>query len=55
VSIRIEAATLMFFDPDTRQLLRNRANPLTYDQARRLRGPRPAGSPPRPSVERVAA
>jgi transposase InsO family protein len=38
ISIRIEAATLMFFDPDTRELLRTRPNPLTYDQARKLRG-----------------
>jgi hypothetical protein len=43
----------MFFDPDTRELLRTRPNPLTYDQARILRGARPAGPPPRPSVEPV--
>jgi transposase InsO family protein len=55
VTIRIEDTTLMFFDPDTRELLRTRPNPLTYDQARRLRGSRPAGSPPRPSVEPVTA
>jgi transposase InsO family protein len=55
VTIRIEATTLMFFDPDTRELLRTRPNPLTYDQARRLRGSHPAGSPPRPSVEPVTA
>ncbi|MCU1625526.1 MAG: transposase [Pseudonocardia sp.] len=42
VSIRIEDATLMFFDPDTRELLRTRPNPLTYDQ-----GPQAARSPPR--------
>jgi hypothetical protein len=53
ISIRIQDATLMFFDPDTRQLLRTRPNPLTYDQARKLRGARPAGPPPRPSVEPV--
>lgn len=53
VSVRIEAATLMFFDPDTRELLRTRPNPLSYDQARKLRGARPAGPPPRPSVEPV--
>ncbi|MFI6504399.1 IS481 family transposase [Nonomuraea typhae] len=46
VGIRIEGGTLMFFDPDTRQLLRSRPNPLTYDQARKLRGARPAGPPP---------
>jgi len=53
VSIRIQDATLMFFDPDTRELLRTRPNPLTYDQARKLRGARPAGPPPRPSVQPV--
>ncbi|MDQ4092150.1 MAG: IS481 family transposase [Actinomycetota bacterium] len=53
VSVRIEDATLMFFDPDTRELLRTRANPLSYHQARILRGARPAGPPPRPSVEPV--
>jgi transposase InsO family protein len=55
VSIRIDDTTLMFFDPDTRELLRTRPNPLTYDQARRLRGARPAGPPPRPTVEPVTA
>lgn len=46
VSIRIDGATLHFFDPNTRQLLRTRPNPLSDDQARRLRGTRPAGPPP---------
>jgi transposase InsO family protein len=53
VSIRIEETTLMFFDPDTRMLLRTRPSPLTWDQARLLRGARPAGPPPRPSAEPV--
>jgi len=53
VSIRIDDATLMFFDPDTRELLRTRPNPLNWDQARTLRGARPAGPPPRPPVEPV--
>jgi transposase InsO family protein len=53
VSIRIEETTLMMFDPDTRVLLRTRPSPLTWDQARRLRGARPAGPPPRPSSEPV--
>src|SRR5690242_12020977 len=53
VSIRIEQATLMFFDPATRVLLRTRPSPLTWDQARLLRGARPAGPPPRPSAEPV--
>jgi hypothetical protein len=53
VTIRIQAATLLFFDPDTRELLRARPNPLTPDQALRLRGARPAGPPPRPRSEPV--
>jgi transposase InsO family protein len=53
VGIRIETATLMFFDLDTRELLRTRPNPLTADQVQRLRGLRPAGPPPRPSVEPI--
>jgi transposase InsO family protein len=53
VAIRVEPATLMFFDPDTRELLRTRPNPLTWEQACRLRGARPAGPPPRPSTEPV--
>ena len=43
----------MFFDPETRELLRTRPSPLTWDQARNLRGARPAGPPPRPSTEPV--
>ena len=53
VTIRIEGHTLMFFDPATRELLRTRKNPLTPEQARSLRGVRPAGPPPRPSAEPV--
>ena len=53
VTIRIEDTTLMFFDPDTRELLRTRPNPLSWDQARTLRGARPAGPPPRPSVDPI--
>jgi hypothetical protein len=55
VSVRIEENTLMFFDPRTRELLRTRPSPLTWDQARRLRGARAAGPPPRPSTEPVTA
>ena len=55
VSVRIEEGTLTFFDPATRELLRTRPSPLTWDQARRLRGARPAGPPPRPSTEPVTA
>jgi hypothetical protein len=53
VGIRIEPATLMFYDLDTRELLRVRPNPLTMTQAHRLRGSRPAGPPPRPSIEPI--
>jgi transposase InsO family protein len=53
VSIRIDQTTLAFFDPATRQLLRARPNPLSWDQVRRLRGARPAGPPPRPATEPV--
>ena len=45
----------MFFDPETRELLRTRPSPLTWDQARAMRGARPAGPPPRPSTEPVTA
>ncbi|MET7402585.1 hypothetical protein ABZS66_54805 [Dactylosporangium sp. NPDC005572] len=48
VSIRIDAQTLMFLDPDTRELLRTRANPLTPAEMGRLRSARPAGPPPQP-------
>jgi transposase InsO family protein len=48
VSIRVEPATLHFFDPDTRQLLRTRPNPFTAAEVARLRGARPAGPPPQP-------
>jgi transposase InsO family protein len=53
VIVRIEPQTLMFLDPDTRELLRVRLNPLTREQTRRLQGARPAGPPPRPRTEPV--
>jgi hypothetical protein len=43
----------MFYDLESRELLRTRPNPLTADQVARLRGLRPAGPPPRPSVEPI--
>jgi hypothetical protein len=52
VNIRIEEHTLLFFDPETRELLRTRVNPLTYDLARTLCGARPAGPPPRQWLRR---
>jgi len=53
VTVRIDDTTLTYFDSETRQLLRTRPSPFTYDQVRRLRGARPAGPPPRPSLEPV--
>jgi hypothetical protein len=55
VGIRIEPATLMFYDLSTRELLRTRAwaNPLTPAEVKGLRGVRPAGPPPRPSTEPI--
>jgi transposase InsO family protein len=53
VGIRIEGATLLFFDLDTRELLRSRPNPISPEKTRHLRGVRPAGPPPRPSVEPI--
>ena len=43
----------MFFDFDTRELLRTRPNPIPSGQAKHLRGVRPVGPPPRPSVEPI--
>ena len=48
VSVRVDEHTLMFFDPDTRELLRTRPNPLTPAEILRLRSARPAGPPPQP-------
>jgi hypothetical protein len=53
VGIRVEPATLLFFDLDTRELLRTRPNPLTPEQIVRLHGLRPAGPPPRPALEPI--
>jgi hypothetical protein len=44
VSIRIETATLMFFDPTPASYCA--PDPTRYDQARKLCGARPAGPPP---------
>jgi hypothetical protein len=53
VGIRIEVDTIMFYDLDSRELLRVRPNPLSDDQIIRLRGNRPAGPPLRPSTEPI--
>ena len=55
VGVRIEQDTLMFFDPATRELLRTRPSPLTWEQACTIRGASPAGPPPRPPAEPVTA
>lgn len=53
IGIRIEPATLMFFDLQTRELLRTRPNPFTPEQVQALRGLRRAGPPPRPRTEPI--
>ena len=53
VGIRIETDTIMFYDLDTRELLKVRPNPLSRDKIIRLRGNRPAGPPPRTSTEPI--
>lgn len=53
VTIRIDDTSLVFLDPETRELLRTRPSPFSYDQATRLQGARSAGPPPRPSLEPV--
>jgi hypothetical protein len=53
VAIRVDQTTLMFFDPDSRDLLRVRPNPLTPDEISKLRAARPAGPTPQPSTKPV--
>jgi hypothetical protein len=53
VGIRLEEHTLMFFDLETRELLRTRPNPIPRQQWLALRAVRPAGPPLRPSREPV--
>ena len=54
VGIYIEqGAPLLVFDPETRELLRTRPNPLTHEEALRLQRARPPGPVPRPSTEPV--
>jgi transposase InsO family protein len=48
-----EGCPLLFFDPDTRELLRTRPNPLEPGEALRLQRCRPVGPVPRPSTEPV--
>ncbi len=44
---------LLFFDPQTRELLRTRPNPLQPGEAARLQRSRPVGPVPRPSTEPI--
>jgi transposase InsO family protein len=53
VTVRVDQHTLMFLDPDTRQLLRTRPNPLTPAEILRLRSARPAGPPPEATTDPV--
>jgi integrase-like protein len=53
VGIRIEPTVLMFYDLESRELLRTRKNPLTAEQVKGLKGQRPAGPPPRPCAEPI--
>ena len=48
-----EGAPLLFFDPETRELLRTRPNPLEPGEAARLQRSRPVGPVPRPSTAPV--
>jgi hypothetical protein len=48
-----EGAPLLFFDPETRELLRTRPNPLEPGEAARLQRCRPVGPIPRPSTEPI--
>lgn len=48
-----EGAPLLFFDPQTRELLRTRPNPLQPGEAARLQRTRPVGPVPRPSTEPI--
>ncbi len=48
-----EGAPLLFFDPETRELLRTRPNPLQPGEAARLQRCRPVGPVPRPSTEPI--
>ena len=48
-----DGAPLLIFDPETRELLRTRPNPLTSEQARKLQRRKVPGEPPRPSTEPI--
>jgi hypothetical protein len=48
-----EGCPLLFFDPETRELLRTRPNPLEPGEAAKLQQGRPVGPVPRPSTEPI--
>ncbi|MGH3357796.1 MAG: hypothetical protein ACRDO7_03265, partial [Nocardioidaceae bacterium] len=48
-----DGAPLLFFDPETRELLRTRANPLAPGEALKLQRRKPLGQRPRPSTEPI--
>ena len=48
-----DGAPLLFFDPQTRELLRTRPNPLEPGEAMKLQRRKPLGQRPRPSTEPV--
>lgn len=48
-----DGAPLVFFDPETRELLRTRPNPLAPGEADRLQRQKPVGTRPRPSIEPI--
>lgn len=50
-----EGCPLLFFDPETRELLRTRPNPLEPGEAALLQRGRPPGPVPRPSTEPITA
>jgi transposase InsO family protein len=53
VGVRVDEHTLMFFDLETRELLRTRPNPLNAAEILKLRSARPAGPVPQPRTEPV--
>ena len=48
-----DGSPLLFFDPETRELLRTRPNPLEPGEAGRLQRRKPVGQRPRPSTEPI--
>ena len=53
VGIRIEGASLLAFELDTREILRARPNPVAPERLRNLRNVRPPGPPLRPRTEPI--